>query len=96
VVPVFIAQLHEKIIFGHTGIGDEHVELTHRFFGARDQSIRLGAVGEIARQNVNAVTEIGGKLIEDFASGARKGDRSALRVQNAGDAAADRASGSRN
>jgi hypothetical protein len=44
---------------------------------------------------MDAVTEIGGKLIEDFAPGARKRDCSALRVQNAGDAAANRAGGSR-
>ena len=54
----------------HARIGDQNVELTHRLFGARHQGIRLGGVGEIAGQHVDALAEIGGKLVEDFAPGA--------------------------
>ena len=70
------------------------LSLTRRHF-FQQCGVGLGTIGEIARQDMDAATEIGRKLIEDFTSGARKGDGSSLRVQNAGDAAANRAGGSR-
>ena len=44
---------------------------------------------------MDAVTEIGGKPVENFTPGAGDGDGCALRMQDARDAAADRAGGSR-
>ena len=44
---------------------------------------------------MDAITEIGRKLVEDFAPGAGDGDGRALRMKDAGDAAADGAGGSR-
>ena len=61
VIPILVAQLHEQIVAGDAGIGDEDVDLPHRGFRRRHQRLDLGAVGEIAGQHVNALAELGGE-----------------------------------
>ena len=59
VIPILVLHLHEQIVAGDAGIGDEDVDLPHRRFGRRHQRLDLGGVGEIAGQHVNALAELG-------------------------------------
>src|SRR5882762_4476750 len=62
-VPVLVAQLHEQIVAGDAGIGDENIDLAHGLFRRRHQRLDLGGVGEIAGQHVNPVAELAGERV---------------------------------
>ena len=70
-----------RLSLRHAGIGDQNVELAHRLLGARHQSFRLDRIGEIAGQDMDALTELARELIEHFAPGAGNGDRRTLRCR---------------
>ena len=91
VVPILVAQLHEQIVAGDAGIGDEDVDLPHRGFGRRHQRLDLGAVGEVAGQHMNALAQLRRQAIQHLAPRAGNGNRRALRVQRLRDRAADAA-----
>ena len=93
VFPVLVAQLHEKVISGHAGIGDENIELAHGLLGARHQRLGFDRIGEIARHDMDAFAEFGRELIEDFPPRSGNGEGCALAVEGAGDGAADGAGG---
>ena len=80
-VPVLVAQLHEQIVLGDAGIGDEDVELLHRLFGLRNQRLDLILVGQIAGQHMHALLQFAGELIEHLLAGAGNRDGRALLVQ---------------
>ena len=69
--PVFVAQLHQKIVSGHAGIGDENIKLTHRLLGARHERLGFGRIGEIARHDMDPSAELAREPIEDLAPGSR-------------------------
>ena len=92
-IPVLIAQLNEKVVSRHAGIGDQHVELAHGLFRALYQRIGFGRVGEVTSQHVHALAEFGGQLVEILPAGSGNGDGGALGVKNARDGAADAAGG---
>ena len=81
-LPILVAQLHQQIIARHAGIGDQHVELPHRFLGAGDQGIDGGGIGEIARQNMDAAAKLAGERIERV--DARAGERHVSRLAHEG------------
>ena len=90
-IPILVAQLHKQIVLGDPGIGHEYVELAHDLFGTRHEGFCFGAVGEIAREHMHALAEIGGEAVERFALGAGERDRRTLCMEDARYAAADRA-----
>ena len=85
--------MHEKIVSGHAGIGDENIELAHRLLGPRHQRLGFDRIGEIARHDMDPLAKFARELIEDFPPRSRNGNRCALTVEGAGDGAADRAGG---
>ena len=66
--PILVAQLHEQVVSGDPRIGDENVELSHRFLGTRHQRFGLGKIGEIGGQNVHAAAKLSSEPIEHLAA----------------------------
>ena len=93
IVPIFIFELNEQVVFGDPGVGDENIELLHFLFGSGHQPLHFIFVAEICRKHVHPVFELARQLIKRLASGPRDCNRSALFVHRAGDRAADAASG---
>ena len=90
-VPVGVGNPDEQRVAGQAGIVDEDVYFPHRRLGLRHQLLDRGAVGEIARNDMDAVAELAGEMLQHLAAGARNRHGRALPVEGAGDAAADAA-----
>ena len=81
VVEILVAQLNKQVVPRDAGIGDQNVELPHRFFGSRNQRLDFLHVGQIAGQHMNPLFQLTRKGIQRLAPGARDGNRGALRMQ---------------
>src|SRR6476661_2355486 len=88
-VPVFIPQLDQKIVFGDARIGHQDVELTHGLLGFRHQPLDFILVCQVARQHVDPVLEFASKLIEHVPPCAGDRDGCALLVKRPRDRASD-------
>ena len=68
VVPVLVTQLHEQVVARDAGVGDQDIDLPHRGFRRGHQRLDFRAVGQIARQHVNAFAKLAGEGIQHLAA----------------------------
>jgi hypothetical protein len=94
-VPVLVGEADEERVAGEARIVDQDVEVAHRRLGRRHQGVDRGAIGQIAREDMDALTELGGERLERLATRPREPHGRTLLVKRAGDAAADRAARAR-
>ena len=90
-LPFLVLHAHEEVVAGDAGVVDEDVEPAHRGLGRRHQRLDRVLVGEIRRDDVDALAEVGRERVERRAPRAGERDRRALRMQRPRDRPADAA-----
>ena len=83
-VPILVAHAHEQAILGDPGIVDENIDAAELAFSLFAERLHGSAVGKVCREQVDALTERIGQLLQLFDARAVQADNRALGMQDAG------------